>query len=204
MVLINSAKIGGTLIKVACESELDLQAKWLLGVLEQMYQRGVKFDDGTRIQIGWSILSLIKQDDGSFMVCEPDFDRNPFEDIRNSVDVSLNVIAKQNKFTSGIGAKQVPIAFQNKVIMAKGVLDESSFYLERIAPDLEKNDSGWYIGKTNLNEEKDELSAIYAFQLLQLRPELIDVLTLPEGYMVFVDGLTVSCVTNPNDEVVFS
>ncbi|MFZ6745951.1 immunity protein Imm33 domain-containing protein [Undibacterium sp. JH2W] len=127
-----------------------------------------------------------------------------FQDNRNCVDVSLNVIAKQNKFANGIGAKQVPITFQNKVIMAKGVLDESSLYMERIAPDLEKNDSGWYIGKTNLNEGKDELSAIYAFQLLQLRPELIDVLTIPEGYMVFVNGLTVSYVTNPNDEVVFS
>ena len=203
MAVTNSATIDGRLITVNSGADQDSQAKGLLATLEKLFERGTKITEGARIQLGWSVLTLTKLSENSLVVCEPDFAGNPFEDTVNSVDISLRVLSRQQKLAQSIGAAQVSISFQDKVVISKDILACASLRLERVSPKPEDGDSGWFIGAKNPNENSEELNAVYAFQLLQKRPELVDVLTLPECYMVFFDGPNLSCVLNEQDEMVF-
>lgn len=76
--------------------------------------------------------------------------------------------------------------------------------MERIEPDLEKGDSGWFINTLEDDSEDIEYEAIYAFQLLYLRPEIMSVLILPPEFIVLVDKNTIEKVINEKNEVVWS
>ena len=47
--------------------------------------------------------------------------------------------------------------------------------------------SEWYLGPVDA-EPGEELISVYQFQLLKLRPALLEVVTLPTGYMAVFDG----------------
>lgn len=82
-------------------------------------------------------------------------------------------------------------------------MDKEKLFMERIEPDLEKGDSGWFINTLEDDSEDIEYEAIYAFQLLYLRPEIMSVLILPPEFIVLVDKNTIEKVINEN-EVVWS
>ncbi|WP_458524150.1 immunity protein Imm33 domain-containing protein [Acinetobacter oleivorans] len=54
------------------------------------------------------------------------------------------------------------------------------------------------------DSEDIEYEAIYAFQLLYLRPEIMSVLILPPEFIVLVDKNTIEKVINEKNEVVWS
>jgi len=130
------------------------------------------------------------------MVYEPNFLGNPFQDEIIGVNWTLNIMARQNFFMQRLLADPEPIFFQDKIILTKDALRAASIYMERGAPKPEAGDSGWYIGVRGVENKNPKLEAIYAYQLLAVRPELVDVLTAPRGYMVFFDGSTLSAVLN--------
>ncbi|WP_458524252.1 immunity protein Imm33 domain-containing protein [Listeria welshimeri] len=68
-------------------------------------------------------------------------------------------------------------------------------YLQRTRK-VEQGDSGWYIGYL----EDTNTVELYTYQLLKLKPETIQVLALPNDYMVIFDGKEVKAVLNENDE----
>ncbi len=177
------------------------QGRWLLGVIESMHHRGMKIEDGVRFRLGWSTLIFRKQTDGRLLVCEPDFMGNPFEDEVDTLDATLDIQSRQNAKVIEVGVAPMAISFQDKIIVSKGALDLPSLYMERKAPVPEKHDSGWYIGERDFGRTKpaSELEAIFAYQLLRYRPHLLDMLTLPSGYLVFVNGDEIERVIGPQE-----
>jgi len=143
-----------------------------------------------------------KQVDGALLVHEPNFFGNPFEEELVTLDNTFTVTSQQTGFAGRFQSIQCKLAFHEKIVLSKGALTQEKIYLERIQPSAENNDSGWYIGNQDCrkgNPEKEdpgELEAIYAFQLLKSRPGLIQILTLPAGYMVFIDGDKVTNIVN--------
>ena len=76
-------------------------------------------------------------------------------------------------------------------------LDE--VYLQR-ARDCDKGDSGWYIDPVDETEETDgELEAYYAYQLLKIRPSIIQVLALPYEYLVVFEKDKIKAILDDND-----
>lgn len=61
-----------------------------------------------------------------------------------------------------------------------------------------KGHSGWYIGPVEDNDTT-ELYALYAYQLLKIKPEIIQVLALPNDFMVVFEGNEIKAVLNEND-----
>src|SRR5262249_7046457 len=92
-----SAEIGGRTFLVNCSDELKAQAVWLIDLLRRLHTKGVEFSEGRTLQLGWSVLRFCRRaDDQVIVVCEPDFDGNPFEDARPDVTCTLQVQARQN------------------------------------------------------------------------------------------------------------
>lgn len=183
-------------------SRFSEQANWLAELIVDMNKKGISLESGIKIQFGWSFLIFRNFDDNQLILCEPDFSRNPFSEEKNSIDFTLEVQALQNSFAKRCGVDPIATLFQDKIILVKGCLDKEKLFMERIEPDLEKGDSGWFINTLEDDSEDIEYEAIYSFQLLKLRPELMSVLMLPPGFIVLVDKNTIEKVINEKNEVV--
>ncbi|UTH73452.1 hypothetical protein [Chromobacterium sp. IIBBL 290-4] len=182
------------MFKVNHAEGMDCQADWLLSCFEKMQHEGVSFSHGLRIKLGWSILELQSEQGNSLVVCEPDFLRNPFVDFRPDVSVSLQVQASQVAFVNQLNLAPLETSFQDRIIFAKGCWDAKKIYMERVAPRPENGDSGWFFGVVDGNNEPGNLQSGFVFQLLKLRPMLLQLLLLPAGYMVVLDGGGVEAV----------
>jgi hypothetical protein len=199
-----SASIGEHTVVVKCATAVATQAEWLLGLIERIeQQRGGGFiRDGVRIQVGWSVLTFVQRDN-ELIVCEPDFDNNPFRDARDDVTCTLTVQSQQNDVLRRVGVDGVPATFQEKVIFAKGCLEGNPrVYLERTAPT--QGDSGWYVGPAGDPDKREELGAVFVYQVVRIRPPLLQALALPPGYLVVFNGDQLEAVLNPHNENVWA
>lgn len=181
------------------EKELEPQIENLFTILRKI--NSDKLIDGFSLQVGWSIYNLHEKEKGKFIVTTPDYSKNPFEDTTEDLTLALWVQLEQGHFLRKLNIEGLSIKFSDKIILSKGVLELDKIYLQRTG-DVEQGDSGWYIGPVDDNDTT-EFYGLYAFQLLKLKPEIIQVLALPNDYMVVFEGKEIKAVLNENDENVF-
>lgn len=138
----------------------------------------------------WGVFKFKNLHDGRVEVLSQDYSRNPLVDWSPDLTITVNVISLQNEFFSGLGfafGGVYPTLFSDKVIYRNSSLQQSEVCMQRQATC--SRDSGWYIGPiTDIPSKADELTALYAFELLEVRSQLVKYLTLPVGYMVVLQG----------------
>jgi hypothetical protein len=197
-----SAVIGGQTFVVNCSDRVESQAQWVIDLLRRLHEQGIELGEGKSVQLGWSALRFSRRaDDKAILVCEPDFDRNPFADIRPNVTCTLTILAKQKDLAARLRVDPVEISFQDKIVLKRGVLSRQRVYLER-KPSPRKGDSGWYIGPVEadgIQPKAEELEAMYVYQLLAVRPEMLTALILPTGYLVVMNGSELEAVLDPHN-----
>jgi hypothetical protein len=194
-----SRKIGSDIVVANADKDLEPQAGWLLSLVESLKdtEKGIK--DGTRIRVGWSLIRLYRRGD-ELHLFEPDFDLDPFSDIRDDVSCTLKVLAVQLEFSKRLGIDSpTDWAFNDKIVLSKGCLSEEKIYLER-SPTDSAGDSGWYIGPADKKDRPKQYEAIYAYQLLKLRPSLMPLLGLPYGFMAVINDKKIEVVLDPNNK----
>ena len=160
---------------VSCADQFRQQADWLLSLLEKIEkERGAGFlEDGSSIQIGWSFIKIRREGD-KLIVAEPNFSGDPFQETNDDLTCTLKVQAEQNDVLSALGLEGTPVP--------------------------KSGDSGWYIGE--VEQPQNELIAIYVYQLLQLRPAILQVLALPKGYIVVFQNNEIETILNEQNEPV--
>lgn len=192
-----------TKIRIYCEEVYQPQAEWTLNTLKRIFEENDSLCDGVKIKFGWTVFTL-QYKNAEFLVLEPNFLENPFEDLSYDITTSVSVLVKQRDFIAKIGVKPKEISFQDKVILAKGSLSETKIYLER-SDTTKKNDSGWFIGYVEDESNKNkQLEAIYLYELLKFRSSLLKVLNLPTNFLVIFNGDKVQSVLNENDKQIYS
>lgn len=195
-------KVGRSTLRARCAENLSSSAEWLLNTVASFAGQGKWLADGVIVQVGWSLLRL-RGDDAELTVCEPDFNTNPFRDFRDDVTCTLTVLARQNLIHQRLGIERTPVRYDDKVVFKKGCLADKRVYAQRQEPG--DGDSGWYLGPVEGRSEApdaSEMEARYVFQLLSERPCLLDIVALPEGYLVVFDGDTIEAILDPeNDDV---
>lgn len=194
-------KVSGKTIQFFCHDALATQAKWLGGLLRDILkEQGLGFlKDGATIGLGWSVLKFVQIDD-HYLLCEPDFSSNPFSRFRKDLTCTLQVQMEQNELLKLFEIEEgVPTRFDQKMIIAKGCLNEREIYLERIAVD-DPADSGWFIGYKEQPATAMENEALYVYQLLELRPTVLKALIFPIGYLVVFDGYEIVSIVNEQNE----
>jgi hypothetical protein len=197
-----SLRIGNNTIVVKCAAHLREQAESLLQIFNRLQPEGKALDSGLKKQIGWSTLTLFKRGT-ELLVCEPDFWGDPFNNIREDLTCTLTILAKQNKLLSILGIEGVSTTFREKISLAGNSLDTRKIYLKRDRPKSD-GDSGWHIDRSIDPPEMDKQDFIYTYQLLDSRPELLQVLSLPPGYLVIFDGDGIDSIINDKGENVWN
>ena len=193
--------IGDKVVVVQAEHELKMQVQSLFRIFETIERE--KWTDGFSIQIGWSNF-IVSVKNEEYYILSPDYSGNPFEDYTEDLTLALWAQLEQVHFLRKLNINNgETVRFSDKVVVAKNILEVDSIYLQR-SSDCEQGDSGWYIGAVNEEDDTEELEAFYAYQLLKIRPSLIQVLALPYEYMAVFEKDEVQAVLNENDEDVFN
>jgi hypothetical protein len=188
-------QIGKFNVVAVCSQDLEEQVRGLLTKLDELNEIGPAIQDGSTVLFGWSLLTLRGGVD-ELVICEPNFDGDPFHDFLPQVEHTLRILIQQIALLKLIGAEGVEACYQDKVVIAKGCLGTERIYLERTSTDAD-SDSGWFVGEVEGRETKytvEELEAIYVYHVFQIRRALMKVLALPPGYMVVFCGDNIEAI----------
>ncbi len=208
-----TTQLSNQTLLVRCDYRLEHQAEWLLQTLTDIHATD-PISEGTSVEIGWSVLTFIKDEAGRLVACEPDFGESPFESVIPDVTMTLHIVAEQGYVIAQTHTEErarIP-RFDETLIFREGVFEEEFIYLEReesAADEDGEGDSGWFVGyerDEDENEEisEDEFSACYVYELLQKRPELLTVLGLPPGYVVTFSSNEIDAIVDENDNDVWN
>jgi hypothetical protein len=196
--------LGGLKLVARCDDGLAVQARSLLELLAGLRGRGKGLADGVTVQFGWSVLTLRRRGK-KLLVCEPDFDGDPFHDLREEVSCTLSVLVGMTAVVNRLGVKPVEARFDDKVVLAKSCLAERRVYLQRSEP--RPGDSGWYLGPVDRPAPKkhpDSYESLFVFELRRRRASSLQVLALPPGYLAVFDGDEVEAIVDPNNNDVWN
>ena len=196
-----STRIGERTLAVNAGDALAPEAEWLLETIRGVYERGGELKDGTTVEVGWTVLTL-KERDGALVVCEPDYAHDPFAGLKEDVSLTLLLLGQQNDVLKRVGAEMVPARFDEKVVVAEGVLAARKIYLHR-QPKTSDDDSGWYVGYFDGPEGDPAYQSLYVFEVLKERRDLGRVLGLPFGYVVVFDGDQIIGIQNDREQEVW-
>ena len=115
-----------------------------------------------------------------------------------SVNISLLILAQQNDILNKLKITGEPVLFSDKVVYDDDCLSKKRVYLERLT-DVSEGDSGWYIGNPEDKTSETNLKALYVYQLISIRPELLSVLSLPSEYVAIFDADKIEAIVNSNN-----
>lgn len=190
--------IGNKNIKAKVEEPLSFHVETLFNLLSNVED---KLADGFSIQVGWSVYSLYKYED-YYQIITRDYTKNPFKDKTEDLTIALWVQLEQAHCLRRLNIEGELIKFNDKIVIAKNVLQLEEVYLQRFSG-CGEGDSGWYIGPIN-EEASGELETIYAYELLKMKPAFIQVLALPYDYLVVFEEDKIKAILNENDVDIWS
>ncbi len=190
--------IGNKNIKAKVEEPLSLHVETLFNLLSNVKD---KLADRFSIQIGWSVYSLYKYED-YYQIITRDYTKNPFIDTTEDLTIALWVQLEQSHCLRRLNIKGEFIKFNDKIVIAKNVLQQEEVYLQR-SSGCDEGDSGWYIGPIN-EEVSGELEIIYAYELFKMKPAIIQVLALPYEYLVVFEKDKIKAILNECDVDIWS
>jgi len=176
--------IGEAQLLMECSENLREYADLAAVKIKSAADAGLQLKSGTKIQVGWSVLTLLPEPDG-WRAWEPAFTKDALVDLNPDVNVTLRVLKDQAYVLGQVKEDGFDIRFDQMVIVLKGVLGLRRVFLKRVEP-LNESDSGWFVGDPDHPDEqaRDDLEATPVFELYRRRPALLRILALPPGYIV--------------------
>ncbi len=160
--------------------------------LEQEVARGVRFEPGDVVHVGWVPLRVVEAPSRALSLVEPDFCGAPLRYV-NSVDAALRHLRAQDELLERVGlagfAARPSLAHAARVCPH---LTSRGMVLDRSEPDAD--DSGWMVTCASTDEDH-EVTLTGVYELVCRFPHLVDFLALPAGS-------TVAC-TDVGDAIVW-
>lgn len=199
-----SKNINGIKYTLNAEESLYTQTEVLFKALSEIPVDAVC--DGCKIQIGFSVFILRRTTDG-FKITVPDYSDSPFDKYTDDLSLAFLIQMEQADLLKEFDIESCSVRFDDKITVAKDVFQKSQFYLQH----SENNDgSGWRIDEFTQNDnggysyvETADYTKIYAYQLIDLCPELLKVLVLPYNYTaIMIDDELVDILNENNKSLI--
>jgi len=167
----------------------------VLNEFEKLALSGIALEPGTEMRFGWTILHLIEEDQ-RLLVAEPDFASWPQENWSRTIDTSLEVLGAQVRLLRHLDVDGEDVFFDQFVIAAPGALSQPKIFLRRESS-ISAEDSGWLLGSVEDPEAlagEADLERIAIASLVRRRPAVLQVLTLPPGFIAVFAGTVIEQV----------
>lgn len=195
--------VGDLTLIARCEPTQVEQADMVLKKIASRQGSGVGLVDRVKIELGWSQVELQKRG-SELYVCEADYSRNPWSDLREDIVVAIQVNWAQADLLRKVSAKPMPCTFLQEIQAATECFSEIDLLMRRIKRSKE-NDSGWLITPANPSAlNTDETEPILAYQLLKHRPGMVQALLLPLEYKARFRQNDLISVLDPDDNEVYT
>lgn len=180
-------EINGIRYTFSSEESLRPFAEPLLEAIEYIPPDRIR--DGFKIRAGFSTF-MLSEHGGGFDIAAPDYTDDPFVALTTDLTLALLIQYEQVKLLRKYGIEGKAAHFSEKMAVAKGSLSSEYIYMHRI-PEL--GSSGWVVERLDIKdnafavpEGEKEYETIRTYELLDLRPALLDALALPDDhYAVF-------------------
>jgi hypothetical protein len=186
-------RIGDRTVAARCDPSRAALAEDALTVLERIATRD-PLRAGMTVRFGWSLLELQDDAGGGWVVCEPDFDRDPLRDRRPHIDATLDISGRQASFARLAGLAPVDAWFDQYLVVAPGALDAPRLRMARWRPESNE-DTGWTLSAADAPAPDPEaLEAVRSYRLIRLRPGALAPLVAPYGFAVVLEGDRVKSV----------
>lgn len=205
MIVTYTEEINGINFTFSADEALRPFAEPLLEAIE--YIPAEKIKDGFRIRAGFSTFMLSEHGIG-FDIAAPDYTDDPLTVLTTDLTLALHVQYRQVLLLHKYGIVGKAIHFYDKIAVAKGALEKELVSMQRFA---ELGGSGWSVETFTLDEdgtarpvEAEDYEAVYAYELISRRPELIDALCLPDGYIAVYRGKELIELLDDNNESVMN
>lgn len=192
---------GAQTIRVVADPSLDGEVDRLFEVFATMRDESFVIRDGGELPIGWTRLRFAV-DGPRITVLEPDYDGDPEHDSRPDISVSLATLARQRAVLNLAGVAGRSIDFDRHVLTVRGALDQDEVFLVRVESPGGRM-TGWLLSPTAGMLPEDEVDSVPVHAILRARPELLDAMLLPPGYMAFYAGERLVTLVDERDEVVW-
>src|SRR5207249_330579 len=126
----------------------------------------------------------------------------PAGDIGREAWTCPTLTAGQSAIIAMLNLPQISIETQQNVLIGRDAGRAQRLYLQRLAPSYPA-DSGWYIGSAD-EPHSSSLYATALSRLLAFRPDFRDILALPEGFLVVLEGGVITAILDPADRLVWT
>lgn len=179
---------GPETLLVNFEDGLDAMAVVLLKQVAGCVDKGRGIGDDMALRLGWSEYMLKRMPGGELLICERDYSRNPFIDLRQDVTFGVRIMSNMSSvFTRTKVDKPELCAFDSTVRVIPGSLKKPRLVAWR--RDAAEGDySGWCLGLSESGGDDRVFDWKFAYELLGERPEVVNILGMPRGYKVVFEG----------------
>lgn len=193
-------EVGAWTVALSCASAQEAAAESVLNAIEALAQRR-RLHGGLRVRFGWSVLTLTETAPRWLTVCEPDFDRDPLQDIRPGVAATLDVIARQAAVARAAAVTPVDVSFEQYIIVGRDAISAREVHLFRDEAESEE-DTGWRLTRAGEEPSNDEnaFDAIRVYTLLRSRMVVLSALILPREFAVVIEGNSVVAILDSDGQ----
>ena len=189
-------EINGKTFIGSCKEEYLEILNSFLEIIKDININEIKND--YKIQFGFSMYSLFEENN-CFHIMAPAYFNSPLVNKTKDLSLSFQILQVQVQFLKFLDLGGENIFFQDKIVFSEGILDKKDFYMER--SESPKGDTGWFIGFLEKNNE--DLKAILAYELLELKPDIIMALGLPSGYLVVFKNNKIDAILDSSDKYIY-
>ncbi|MBC8737656.1 hypothetical protein F6X40_12690 [Paraburkholderia sp. UCT31] len=191
-------------VLLECDVALEPAAKDVLRTLAELSRPDAPLRDGLRVRFGWSLLTL-RTEPAGLRVCEPHFRGDPERELNPRLDTTLRVLVEQSAWLHQLGEAGSDVFFDQQIVVAGDALHATNIFALR-GEVQKQGDSGWSVAPVPSGGQAIDmhnLRALPVHRLLDARPGLLAVLTLPAGYLVRLKANRVVEVNAPDGRVVW-
>jgi hypothetical protein len=200
-----SAQIGREKVYLECDPQFASVGEQILDLINNEARSGSEVFAGMSIQFGWSLLTL-RHVAGRIVLHEPDFAHDPTSMYRPDVTCSIDVYLRQQAVIQAFGLTAwSPAGCFDEIIAAHGSLTDHALIAKHYSSS--SKEKGWVLFRKQDDRplSAGDLSSQYGklpvWQLLHIRPALLDFLALPAGFTVFLQGDALEQAFNDNGEL---
>jgi hypothetical protein len=184
--MVHKRQVGSQQLILECSDRYSDLGASVLDKIVELHGAGPPLHNGSTIQFGWSLLTL-RADECGLRVCEPDF----YGDISRTqpfVEATLEILRAQVPVLRAVGEDGVDVRFDQVVTLTRGCIGIPDLFLKRDLPEFPE-DTGWFIGRLDDLEAARaprDIENLRVYELLRQRAVLMQLLTLPPGYLAIV------------------
>jgi len=193
----------GTLFTASAEEALYEQVGTLFRGIESVPPGEIR--DGYKIQIAFSLFTLVENGDG-YRVVAPDYLKSPFFDTTEDLTIALWIQLEQISLLRLYDVEGQLTRFDDEIGIAKGALQQRHIRLQRFS-DVGDGVSAWCVEAIEKGDDgryrivpTSDYETLYLYQLLTIRRELLRPLLLPNDYVVVFDNDTLVEILNEQNE----